>query len=282
MSDEIEINLKGKMDDWGPYGKYEGDWLLFTVGNPNEGHGAALPRMVDDFHAKYVAQKVEFKTGSRYVAHIPYTTDRAGVVARDWGPQYMPEAEFIALVVKFMAYHIQIYRELGLKSDKILLIIGHGGDLGLIDAQEDIRQQLGVSRFECIFIIDNSYGDHLSGEDLALCKTAGHASHVEHSLAAAMGVLDEEKLAEMNALIGKDIDQALKKWPPIGGLGGFISAGGKYEAALGSMKGDRFELWKCLDALKEKGKIVINKALGDQIIQLTIDRILKLIQDSRK
>jgi len=40
-----EINLKGKMDNWGPYGKNEGKWLIFTVGNPNEGHGLALPRM---------------------------------------------------------------------------------------------------------------------------------------------------------------------------------------------------------------------------------------------
>jgi len=272
-----EINLKGKMDNWGPYGKNEGKWLIFTVGNPNEGHGLALPRMIDDFHAKYVAYQVEFKTGSRYVAHIPYTTDRCGIAAKDWAPQYIPEEKFITKTEEFIRYHINIYKEMGLKADKVLVIIGHGGNLGLIDVQDKLKENLKLTRFVCKFIIEESYLKELPKESHSLFKTAGHASHIEHSLASAMGVLDEGKLAEMNELIGSDIDKALKLWPPLGGLGGFITFGGKYIEALGSVKKDKYELWKCLNALKAKGKIEVNKELAEKVIQITIDRLIKLI-----
>lgn len=274
-----EINLKGKMGNWGPFGENEGKWLIFTVGNPNEGHGLALPRMVDDFHAKYVAYQLEFKTGSRYVAHIPYTTDRCGIVAKDWAPQYIPEEEFIKKTEGFIRYHIKIYQEMGLKADKVLVIIGHGGNLGLIDVQDVLKANLKLSQFVCKFILDESYLNELPEESHSLFKTAGHASHVEHSLAAAMGVLDNAKLNEMNELIGSDFGKALKLWPPLGGLGGFLTVGGKYIEALGSTKKDKFELWKCLNALKAKGKIEIKKELAEKVIQITIDRLTKLILD---
>ncbi len=34
---ENENSLDGKMSDWGPFGEHEGEWLIFSVGNPEEG-----------------------------------------------------------------------------------------------------------------------------------------------------------------------------------------------------------------------------------------------------
>jgi creatinine amidohydrolase/Fe(II)-dependent formamide hydrolase-like protein len=274
------IDLNGKMNNWGPFGVEEGKWLIFTIGNPNEGHGFALPRMVDDFHAKYIAHRVEFKTGSRYVAHIPYTTDRCGVAAQDWAPQYLPEEEFIQKTISFIEYHLKIYREMGLKAENVLLIIGHGGNLGLMEIQKDIEKKLNVKNFICKFILNDSYLADIPKEFHELFKTAGHASHIEHSLAAAMEVLDYGKLDEMNQVIETNFDKALENWPPIGGLGGYISSGGKYADALGTSDNDKYELWSCLDALKSRGKIEINKELGKIIIDITINQLIRFIQDN--
>ena len=56
MSDKNnELSLEGKMDNWGPFGENEGKWLIFSMGNPEEGHGYALPRNIDDLVGQYTA-----------------------------------------------------------------------------------------------------------------------------------------------------------------------------------------------------------------------------------
>jgi len=36
------ISLEGKMGDWGPFGKNEGKWLIFSIRNHEEGLGGFL------------------------------------------------------------------------------------------------------------------------------------------------------------------------------------------------------------------------------------------------
>ena len=40
------------MENLGPFEGKESKWLLFSIANPYERHGPALPLMTDDFHAK--------------------------------------------------------------------------------------------------------------------------------------------------------------------------------------------------------------------------------------
>ncbi|GAI26887.1 unnamed protein product, partial [marine sediment metagenome] len=106
-----------------------------------------------------------------------------------------------------------------------------------------------------------------------ILTSAGHAGHFEHSLGAALGVLDEKKLKIMNDELERDFDAALNKWPPIGGLGGFLIKGGKYVEALGTKEDDTHGLWNCLKSLRrlDKGKVKVVKELGVLVTNLLVE-----------
>lgn len=296
-----EIILNGKMDDWGPFEKNEGKWLIFSIGNPCEGHGYALPRNMDDFFGQRVAHLISCKTGSRYVAHIPWSTDAAGKIASDWAPKDIPVKELSNRVIKYLRVHINAYKEMGLSANRVFIFTGHGGNNILADYTSEIKKALNLQDLIITTTSDieknankimeatKDLTTELSknGEDkrkiaktlVRIILSAGHASHMEHSIAAAIGVLDEKKLKEMNELLSEDFEKALAKWPPIGGLGGYLLAGGKYAEALGTEKNDKFGLWKCLKGLKEVdgGKIKPIKELGEMIIDTTVDYFSQIL-----
>ena len=108
---------------------------------------------------------------------------------------------------------------------------------------------------------------------IQILLSIAHAGHFEHSLGAALGVLDEAKLEIMNKELEKDFEAALNKWPPLGGLGGFLLAGGEYIEALGTKDNDKFGLWKCLKRLRrlDKGRVKVFKELGELMITLLVE-----------
>ncbi len=302
-------NLKNKMDDWGPFEDKECRWLLFSVGNPWEGHGLALPKAIDDFHAKTAARDLEMQTGQRYVGHIPYTTDRAGSVAKDWAPFYIPWEDFLKKCIDYMKYHIDIIKKRGEVVSNVMLLTGHGGndDLTNRKIQKEIQNQLEVKKFvgitalvsrkqagsileevkklaEEIISKEGERFGYTTKENLTdfytkILLSAGHASHTEHSLGAALGLCDMHKVARMNKLLEKNFEKALKKWPPIGGLGGYLLAGGKYTDALGTEDDDKFGLWNCLNGLKtiNNGKLVIAPELGHLIHRIGLETKKEII-----
>ena len=115
-----------------------------------------------------------------------------------------------------------------------------------------------------------------------ILMTNAHAGHFEHSLGAALGVLDFKKLEVMNKELERDFEAALDKWPPLGGLGGFLMKGGKYVQAFGTKKEDKHGHWKCLKSLRtlNHGKIKVVKELGELIINLLVEHYSGLIMDN--
>ncbi|TXT63840.1 MAG: hypothetical protein BAJALOKI1v1_660021 [Promethearchaeota archaeon] len=298
------LKLEGRMEDWGPFGKKEGDWLIMTVGNPLEGHGYALPRSIDNLVAQYVGLNIALKTGSRYVAHIPYTTDHAGDVAQDWAPKYIPIKQFIEKTTQFLNYHIETYRTMGLKASKLFIYSGHGGNDPLKEYQEDLKEELGLDKLIIgtggileqhvneVMIATRQLAIQLSeskeeqkklgNKFVQILLGAGHAGHMEHSMAYALDLMDEEKLEKMNAQLEKDFEATLKEFPPLGGLGGYLLAGSKYEEALGTKKNDKYNLWKCLKTLKrlDAGKVKPYKELGKMVIDMIIDLYSKILLEN--
>jgi creatinine amidohydrolase/Fe(II)-dependent formamide hydrolase-like protein len=295
------LELNKRMDDWGPFEQNEGKWLIFSIGNPYEGHGYALPRNMDDFFGQKVAHLISCKTGSRYCGHIPWATDGAGGIARDWAPNNLLIKDLVRNVIRFLSVFITAYKEMGLPSDRIFIFTGHGGNNILADYTDEIKQELNLKD-----LIITTTGDIIKNANkimeaskhlttqlaknrehkrkiaksiVKILLTAGHASHMEHSLAASIGILDEEKLLEMNKLLTKNFEEALSKWPPLGGLGGYLLAGGKYTEALGTEKDDKFGLWNCLKGLKDldQGRIKPIKELGDLIINTTVDYFSEIL-----
>lgn len=301
-----EITLVGKMNHWGPFEEREGQWLVFSVGNPEEGHGAALPRSIDDLSSIHVATSVARRAGQRYVAHIPYTTDHCVEVARDWAPRYLPFADFLAKTREFLQYHLAIYRDLGLPARKVFIFSGHGGNDDLAKHTDELRDALELEEMivvtgdfakdqigrvlqavgELAERLTREGGSH-AGEDpddlafkmTQVLTTAGHASHFEHTFAAALDLVDWAKLEQMNAALVEDFEAALERWPPIGGLGGFLLAGGKYTEQMGTKDDDQHGLWNCLRGLRELdgGKLVVMPELGAALMELAIEYLAGFI-----
>ena len=301
--------MSDKMESLGPFGGKESKWLLFSIANPYERHGPALPLMTDDFHAKRAAYDLELRTGQKYAAHIPYTTDRCGPVAKDWAPFYMPWEEFYNKTVDFMKYHITLLRDRGEEISYAMLLVSHGGNADIMErkCQKEMQKELDLKKFFSITahvsrknavrvleevkklsnnIIEKegtrhgrSTPEELNDLYTKILLSTGHASHTEHSLIAAMGLCDMKKVEMVNSLLEKNFEATLKRWPALGGLGGYLLAGGKYTAALGTEENDKYGLWNCLNGLRtfNNGKLIVDPELGGLVQRISLETKIELI-----
>ena len=71
------------MKQWGPHPNRQSDILIYSMGSLDEGHGPALSRQNDDLVVIRIATQVSERTGFPYRGHLPYSSDRAGEIARD-------------------------------------------------------------------------------------------------------------------------------------------------------------------------------------------------------
>ena len=190
---------------------------------------------------------------------------------------------------------------MGLPASKVVVISTHGGNDEIAKYQEEMREELGLEKFYFltgqemnkdqtkILKLIEDFAEKIAqpGEDpediafkcVQILTTVGHADHFEHSIAASMGVLDWEKLAIMNEALTTNLEEALTRWPPVGGLAGYLLLGGKYTEAAGTSENDKYGLWNCLRGLREldHGKIVVIKELGDLIINFAVDTISEMM-----
>ncbi len=301
--------MSDKIENLGPFEAKESKWLLFSVGNPYERHGLALPLATDDFHAKRAAYDLELAIGQKYLAHIPYTTDRCGPVAKDWAPYYISWEEFYRKTIDFIKYYIDLLRSRGEEVSYAMLLVSHGGNADIMERkyQREMQKELDLKKFFSITahdsrknavrvleevkkfsnaIIEKEGERHgcYTPEDLTdlytkILLSTGHASHTEHSLIAAMGLCDMKKVEIMNSLLEKNFEAALKRWPALGGLGGYLLAGGKYTEALGTEVNDKYNLWNCLNGLKtlNNGKLIVDPELGALIQRISLETKIELI-----
>ena len=74
-------------------------------------------------------------------------------------------------------------------------------------------------------------------------------------------------------------EKTLKKLPALGGLGGYLLAGGKYTEALGSEDNDKYGLWNCLNGLRtfNNGKLIVDAELGALVQRVSLETKIELI-----
>ncbi|MFX0183178.1 MAG: creatininase family protein [Candidatus Hodarchaeota archaeon] len=277
MSDFLK--LEGKMSNWGPFQLKNSNTLIFSMGNPCEGHGPALPTDNDNRCANFVAYHVSERSGAKFVAHIPYTTDQVGDIALDWSPAYIPMEKCVNKSAAYIEYHCNIYQEIGIKFSRILIINGHGGNYGIDNYSiwDELKAKFSLSNLMFINTYEVEINEVLKSQNysnetreayLTAVETGGHADTIEHSIATLYGGIDYGKFHQMNKFIKNDIEAALKRWPVLGGLGGYIKFGGeRYEALR------KVGLERCLIQFEEDGQIF----LFPELAQIVVEHLLKKI-----
>jgi creatinine amidohydrolase/Fe(II)-dependent formamide hydrolase-like protein len=242
------------MDGYGPFKRDEGTVLIFSIGNDFEAHGPALPKDIDSRVAKALALRVANASGATYCAHIPFSTDMTGDIARYWSPRYLPFKEFAEKTLKFIQYYI---KQLVYKPEKIVIINGHGGNTRLLAMIDEYTKRTGIT--VDVFVPE--------AVKIPLGYTGEHAYIAEHSLAAHLGVLSYERLNQINEVAGKDPLEALRRWPALAGLGGFIEFGGDRFGVLRQLNHE------CLEHFKSKRRIEATKELGERIFTAMVSSI---------
>jgi hypothetical protein len=248
-----------QLQEYGPYADDARRIAMFSVANDFEAHGYPMPPHTDTLLAQNWCNMITRKIGASYVAHIPYTTDTAGEIALNWSPIYLPFEEFYLKLKDYVKWHVE---RLSFTPAKVAVIIGHGGNRDLPERNDDLAKFLG---YPTACISPGASEPLIYPEFEALDKVleiimlgGEHAYILEYSLIAGLGHLDFDKLDTLNKVASKDPLEALRRWPAIAGLGGFIEFGGPEFDYLRQNEGFRV----AREDFKKRGKIIVDPELG--------------------
>jgi len=248
--------------------------LLYGMGSIDEDHGPAIPRDIDDLTADMTATRAIQRIGPEkfdYKGVLPFGSDRVGEIAKRWCPAWIPPEEATQKVINLISDYI----ESNDKATHAAIISGHGGNNFLKDQESMISKKVGIPfMYTCPFAgveyNHPKYG-HIEVE---------HATSGDHSTVLYMSKINDrvkfnpKGVKQINELAAKNPEEALKKWPPLCGLGGYILYGGPdfeglrnpdYELEVHSK---RFFKDKRIIADRDLGKILFNKNLDNTIKQI--------------
>ena len=210
------------------------------------------------------------RLGLQYSGHLPFVSDRVGEIAKDWCPAWMPVDIVTRGIIDYIKRDIEGWPK---KVSHAVVISGHGGNNFLKDEEDNLSQEIGIP-FHYTLPFAECSAEHTKYGKIEV----EHANPGEHSVAAYMGVLDKEALDEINMTAAQNPEEALRKWPPLCGLGGYILLGGpRYEALRNPDWGLERHGRKFLEEKYILGDYEVGKALFNQNLDNTIKDIREFI-----
>jgi hypothetical protein len=264
-----------EMESYGPYNPEMRRVALFSVANDFEAHGYPMPPQTDTLLAQNWCHLITRQIGASYVAHIPYATDTTGAVALNWSPIYIPFDEFYTKLRDFVKWHIE---RMSFVPSKVAIIIGHGGNRELPERDGDLSHFFGLP-VQCLSagVSEALIYPEFEALDIVyeiVAKGGEHAYILEYSLIAHLGHFDFGKLKVLNEVAARDPLEALRRWPAIAGLGGYIEFGGPEYDPLRQIEG----LVAALEDFKRRRKIIVDPELGRRATELIVKYFCEKLQ----
>jgi creatinine amidohydrolase/Fe(II)-dependent formamide hydrolase-like protein len=273
----VDLKIQNEeLENYGPYDPETRRIALFSVANDFEAHGYPMPPQTDTLLAQNWCHRIVRQIGASYIAHIPYCTDSTGEVALNWSPNYIPFQEFYRKVRDFVRWHL---KHLSFTPSKVAIIIGHGGNRQLPEREKALSKSLGLP-VKCLEAGVSEALIYPDFEPLGVIydifdKGGEHAYIAEYSMIAHLGHLDFGKLAVLNEVAAKDPLEALRRWPAIAGLGGYMQFGGPEYDPLREIGG----LVVSLEDFKKRRKIIVDRELGRLTTELIVNYLCeKLVE----
>jgi creatinine amidohydrolase/Fe(II)-dependent formamide hydrolase-like protein len=273
------VGVLGRKRASGPFPDKNRHVLMFSMGAGNEDHGPALPSNIDDYAAIETATTAAARLGLTYVGHLVYSSDRAGEVALDWNPGYIPRQELIDHVIGDIKTAI-LAQETYLENKAFMVIVvsGHGGNNFLEEEEHRISQELDVAFH---YIRPFPGGSSVRTRKQRKIEVT-HADHGEHSVGRYLGLLDSKRLRALNKVAAKDPIRALRSNPAIMGLGFYVLpelGGEKYQ----DLRSRHPELVRTAKRFVQEDKVIVadaeaGKALMDKNVRDTVARIRKFLR----
>ncbi|MFH1821351.1 MAG: 2-amino-5-formylamino-6-ribosylaminopyrimidin-4(3H)-one 5'-monophosphate deformylase [Methanobacteriota archaeon] len=149
-----------------------GDVGILALGSHDERHGAALPPDTDARLASHVAQEAAKRTGAKFLGILRSSYELPEI---DTGEHQSIEQ----VLDELRATLLDTKQTLDIK--KVVLVNGHGGNSVLRDWVPSLGVELDI---------------HLSFNNTLINLEGPHAGTGELSMAAAIGIADESRLAE--------------------------------------------------------------------------------------
>jgi len=259
----------------GPYPALRSRVLVFSQGNDFEWHGPALPADIDSRFARTMALRFSERTGATFAAHIPFTSDRVGEIARDWSPAYLPFEEFKEKLISFVG---KIVHAWPVKPFRVFILMGHGGVIPFLKDVSDVQEETGIET-QAFFLPALGVKEVKLPKDFEGTTTlreildgqGEHAYIMEHSIAAYLGFLDRKKFDDLNRAAKENPEEVLKKWPALAGLGGYVKFGGERYDILYQEIGTF-----CVEDFIKRRKIPISNEAGKALVEAELSELERI------
>lgn len=221
-----------RLDSYGPFPSTRRRMVILSTGNDWEDHGPAMSPSSDTLFAHAFCSGAALRTGIRYLAHAPFTSDGAGDCAKHWCPVYLPEPEYFERTTE---YFRAILDATSPRPEAVLIHVPCHGEPIMAAKLDEFAERLGV---RARLIGDVVGVEGLSDQDYAdsplydLVREGVGANFFQHCglfdycVADALGHLDKARLDALRREMERDLPGALKKYPSVANLAGYVRYGG--------------------------------------------------------
>ncbi len=276
-------DLEARLDSYGPFPPTRRRIILFGCGQDHEDHGPALPSTCDTLFSQAFCSGVALRTGIRYIAHVPFSTDHAES-ARHFSPVFMPEPEWFE---KTCDYCAAIVSRMSPRPEGIVIFTPwhgmHPMEANLDEFAERLAapvRQIGDAVVDATWRLqEHEYAESplrdLVQEGLGK-RYFQHAGFFDYCVAEALSHLDRPKLEALRVDMERDLEGTLRKHPGVADLAGYVRYGGpefdSLREVLGIKPGGPYPP---VDPKWENSCPLVGRA----IVQHTIDLMSEVVVD---
>jgi hypothetical protein len=257
--------------------------VLFSTGNDHEDHGPAMSTSSDTLFALAFCSAAALRTGTRYLAHAPFTSSPGEGDERIFSPQWLDEPVFFDKVCDFCSMVLDVTRP---RPEGVLLHVPYHG-LGEMQRRfDEFTSRLEV-RARLVGDIVCDAVDSLRPEDYAdsplreLAREGIEGKHFQHAgffdycVAEALGHLDRGKLDELRRHLQSDPEDTLRRHPAVHNLAGYVRYGGPEFNQLRQRLGiSSAEECPPVDPKWQNSCPIVGQAIVKRTVQLFVDEIL--------
>ncbi|MHC4394025.1 MAG: hypothetical protein ACYS1A_00065 [Planctomycetota bacterium] len=229
-------DLERRINTYGPFPLTRQRIVIFSTGNDYEDHGPALAPASDTHFAQAFCTGAALRTGIRYLAHAPFTTDLAGQCSKLFCPVYLPTQQYFDKTADYCAMILDAVKP---RPEGVLILVPWHGQHIMAEKIDEFAKRLRVKKAKLIPDIVGDAAMRLTKADYKDSKIRElvqeavegnifqHAGLLDYCVAEALGHLDRAKLESLRKEMEQDLEKALKKYPAVSSQAGYIRYGGK-------------------------------------------------------